>query len=1060
MAQTLINVNTNLPEEVSHDNLHNAIFSGGYGLPTDQPVALKNPDGNIVDVDPQHVRTAVLKSGYSVPSEAEFNHAQNVLKHGDAMGKVSTFAAGMLDQPFIGPFLQSATGYSKQKVEELKDANPWTYAGGQFAGIPAALLVAPEAEGVAAAKKGLDVATAAYEAAQATGDVAAIASAEAQVAGATSAINLAKNAFTTADAFNPASAIAKGSARVGEAVGNALPSSGGPLLEALKNVGTHAAMGAAGNAAYSAGELANEYSVGDPNLTAGQIFARVGLGGLYGAVLGGGFGLAAEGVTGASKLFGTAEKAAVREAVSMGADASVSPETRAMSQLPKDGFDTATDTLNKAYEAAGIPLETPQAAEAVRAQRGVPEIPVPGYEMAALEDPEVARQLAVAKQGNTELSTTLRANSSKIKGLAQNIVKNNIDSLSEMPAEKSEMMAGEKIQKWSKDLLDAEDKRAGKIIGDAQPYLKDALKYPGEVVDKLISAVPEIAEHLEYNGIDGPIKFPKYDSGDMGFSEDVHQGINMVLNVLNKDVPTLQKLRNVDLNIGNLFKDGMKPAPKAQLTAIKKALSEFVDKKFSELVPDKNLKQAWKDYAVNKNQRRNFQKILGGSLKDGDLIEKNMKPEMALNKIFSNTNYTQYAKDFLGEEKFNSVLKDFLSIAKQTATDDQRNGYKSNAMHRFLKDNSDILHVAMGEGNPKLQKIKDANTISRMFADSVPANPSGTAPTYDMLKKANGFSTLLKAINPKEWLEHGYSGIFEGINEKSDAKYQKLMFGKLAPGISMEMADKAVSDKVLKYRAMNFMAAAKEKIQNELTRGVKSFLTATEPLSYGAARAITGKSKENKSGPSQDELFQKRTKRIYQMANNSEAMQNKLEAATENLTKVAPQTAQALQSSMMTALNFLGTKIPRAPTALPLQAEFVPSKTDISSFNRYYEAVNKPLNILNEMKLGKVSKESIETLNAVHPEMRDAIKKEIFDRLTETKGKLPYQKKLMLSAVLGTDMEPSTVQANIMSNQLAFSLPSSKNPDGMIKPTQKGLEKIDVAGRSLTPFQKSTQRVE
>lgn len=303
MSQTLINKQSGQPEEISHDNLLPTLQSGKYSMPSSDPVSLKNPAGEFVDVNPEDAYSAVHEKGYSVPSEHEFQSFQNQLKYGDgAVNKAKAFGAGLVDSvPFVGGSIrkgiQAGAGIPDEEWDGPAQANPLSHAAGEIAGVAGQIFIGGPGEAVSAATDALRVA-------EATKDVEGIASA-------TKALNQAKTAFGGLDILNPTSAIAKAGAKVAETVGVA-PELATPAQKLLYQIGGKALGSAVEGSLYSTGQLANEYTIGDPKLTGEQVAAQIGLS----ALLAGGFGAAIEGGSQASsKLFGSIKDAAVKEAV-------------------------------------------------------------------------------------------------------------------------------------------------------------------------------------------------------------------------------------------------------------------------------------------------------------------------------------------------------------------------------------------------------------------------------------------------------------------------------------------------------------------------------------------------------------------------------------------------------------------------------------------------------------------------------------------------------------------------------------------------------------------------
>lgn len=136
---------------------------------------------------------------------------------------------------------------------------------------------------------------------------------------------------------------------------------------------------------------------------------------------------------------------------------------------------------------------------------------------------------------------------------------------------------------------------------------------------------------------------------------------------------------------------------------------------------------------------------------------------------------------------------------------------------------------------------------------------------------------------------------------------------------------------------------------------------------------------------------------------------------------VAPQTAGLAAATSTRAAAFLASKVPagigsRSSVGEPKRRY---SQDDIEKFSRYLRAFERPLDsVVDDMKEGRVSREAVEFLRAVHPQvyrkLGESVSAEISKR--EARGeKIPYEKKLRLSilleAVTDDTLDPAFIAA-------------------------------------------------
>lgn len=226
----LVNANTGSLEDVPQDKAQSSFLSGQYGIPNDTKPILVDPTGSFVTVDPGDAHTAVTQSGYRFPNESELNEFQAKQQYGSHPFVAAGLGAAQTATFGLSNLALTKSGLVDPKtIAGLEKYNPVASTVGQVGGIfgPGALGLGVKAVGTAGRA--------------ATGAVESI----------------------LPEATNIA----------GKAVRNAIAKGAGSAVE---------------GAFYGAGQVVNEYALGDPNLNAEMALGQIGLSGL----LGGGFGAA------------------------------------------------------------------------------------------------------------------------------------------------------------------------------------------------------------------------------------------------------------------------------------------------------------------------------------------------------------------------------------------------------------------------------------------------------------------------------------------------------------------------------------------------------------------------------------------------------------------------------------------------------------------------------------------------------------------------------------------------------------------------------------------------
>lgn len=242
---------------------------------------------------------------------------------------------------------------------------------------------------------------------------------------------------------------------------------------------------------------------------------------------------------------------------------------------------------------------------------------------------------------------------------------------------------------------------------------------------------------------------------------------------------------------------------------------------------------------------------------------------------------------------------------------------------------------------------------------------------------------------------------------------------------------------------------------------VKGLLKVGEPLT-----GYVG----GKTGADQVNEHQKRIDAIGTYSSNPQLLIDKLQKATASVHTVAPNIAGSIQQTGAMATKFLSDRMPQQDMSSPLSKPLPPSPGEMEQFNRYYRAIENPINVLKEVAANNVSPETMDALTNVYPQLLQEMRTKTLENITnEMKKKdfsMPYQRKLALSMFMGQDLDSSLSQQNIAMNQNITQMTNQKNDAEQaqmsqpVKTSQSGLKNLKTSDRMLTSAQKSSQRKE
>lgn len=401
--------------------------------------------------------------------------------------------------------------------------------------------------------------------------------------------------------------------------------------------------------------------------------------------------------------------------------------------------------------------------------------------------------------------------------------------------------------------------------------------------------------------------------------------------------------------------------------------------------------------------------------------------------------------------------------------------------------------VARWLKNPNNEKGLLANDVQGRYLDAASgfvrqaedvartANvPFESAPVHDMLSKAVenvggglDFAQQVKKLN-------GLTGenIKEGLGGRLSGGRGGL--GKIVEGVALSNLASAHPAVALAYSALkgwkqagdvprmvavlSNLERAQKKVLAAIDTGASVLVRGSQKAAYigrgevaaGLARHFGGNQK------SSERMYSKRTDELNHLAGSAEALQDRLVQQSDGWDQHAPQTAQAAQAATVRAVQFLQSKIPQHPPRGPLDAKWIPNKSEMSKFNRYYDAVHRPTSILKQAAAGTLTPEAVEAVKTVYPELFGRMQQAVLGKIADSNGHVPYQNRAMLSLLLGQPMDSTTQPGSLKMAQMTYANAAGRGQQhqqqGQVRPTAGGLGKMHAADRMLLPSQKLAQK--
>ncbi len=222
----------------------------------------------------------------------------------------------------------------------------------------------------------------------------------------------------------------------------------------------------------------------------------------------------------------------------------------------------------------------------------------------------------------------------------------------------------------------------------------------------------------------------------------------------------------------------------------------------------------------------------------------------------------------------------------------------------------------------------------------------------------------------------------------------------------------------------------------------------TKAATSDTARRITAKA-TMESASDRQKTFEKRSQVLSQFSdpNFQSAIAKKAIGGEAGI----PNIQAAMESKVTAAGQFLASKLPQDPlkgmTLFSSNTGWKPSDLQLMEFERYYDAVNKPTSVLDNLAEGTVTPQEIEAIKTVYPQMYQKLQSQVLDAIIDSGKDLSYNRKIELSQLFEVPADISLQPAFVAAMQAQFEPDQSKQqPEGSSQvPQRRSALKLDTS---------------
>ena len=195
-----------------------------------------------------------------------------------------------------------------------------------------------------------------------------------------------------------------------------------------------------------------------------------------------------------------------------------------------------------------------------------------------------------------------------------------------------------------------------------------------------------------------------------------------------------------------------------------------------------------------------------------------------------------------------------------------------------------------------------------------------------------------------------------------------------------------------------------------------------------------------------------------EMTKEVEKSRDTMQGIQENpmFTYMPDEVIAPVMNTHMRATQFLDSKLPRPPRQSPsmfnIQKNWKPTDGEKKRFEKYFDAVKNPVSVVKDLADGQVSREQVEALKSVYPQMYEQIGLAISSVMNDEDflNKVPYEKRLQMSIFFETAADVSMQPEYILNQQLTYQAQEKQG-----QPTQGGLNKLkSVAKNEMSEMQR------
>ena len=269
----------------------------------------------------------------------------------------------------------------------------------------------------------------------------------------------------------------------------------------------------------------------------------------------------------------------------------------------------------------------------------------------------------------------------------------------------------------------------------------------------------------------------------------------------------------------------------------------------------------------------------------------------------------------------------------------------------------------------------------------------------------------------------------------------------------------AKSDLYNRFRVLSGVESANLTVNREILKSAKGFLGKANwsktitPVSSKILLDSPLAMKDGKKPKTEQDAFDNVTKHLDDVKGDPQKAQEM--TSNETMRIAAPNTYLAMKNVVGRALVFLDSKLPRLINVNPLlRKKYKPSSQDMYKFKKYLQAIQDPMAVLKEFGKGNISRESVEAIRFVYPDIYARMRIEVMKDVYANPESVDYKQRLLLGILMDAPTDLALMPDSIKSLQQFYSEAAVSKAGGKISANAaKGIDKANSAATQLEKIQ-------